>query len=150
MGFEEFKDLVIIFTPIISAVLIYRQNKKSQKEMKMELENKLKEMDKETELFQKRSSWDNSMPQTNKYMDQMDIVRQGNIANLSSVIEWIMYYINKEDIMLYELENIKVMLLNIKVPLDHEEMYPYEIPIMIKYKAIIKYLDEKIKNNNGL
>lgn len=92
MGFEEFKDLVIIFTPIISAVLIYKQNKKSQKEMKMELENKLKEMEKETELFQKRSNWNNSMPQTNKYMEEMDIVRQGNMANLSSVIEWIIDY----------------------------------------------------------
>lgn len=146
MNFEEFKDLIIIFTPIVSAILLYRQNKKSQKEMKIELENKLKQMDKETENQKEIKSWENSMPQTNKYMEHIGTVRQGNMANLIPVIEWIRKYIDKENVTIDELKNIKGMLLNVKVPLDHEEMYPYEIPIMINYKRIIKYLDEQIKN----
>lgn len=42
MNLEEVKDLIIVVTPIISAILVYKQNKKSQKELKVELESQLK------------------------------------------------------------------------------------------------------------
>lgn len=101
-------------------------------------------MDKELENQKQIKSWDNSMPQTNKYMDTMDVVRQGNMANLTCIIEWIRKYIKEKETTVEELQEIKKMLLKIKVATEEDEIYPYEIPIMIAYKAMINELDKEI------
>lgn len=146
MEFENIKDLIVIFTPIISAILLYRQNKKSQKEMKIELENKLREMDKETENQKQLLSWENSMPQTNKYIEEIGVMRQGTLSNLNSTIDSISQYINNNNLDLKELKEIREMLLRINdLPTNNnEKLYPYEIPILINYNAMIRKLDQLI------
>ncbi|ELC8354809.1 hypothetical protein [Clostridium perfringens] len=146
MEFEDIKDLIVIFTPIISAILLYRQNKKSQKEMKIELENKLREMDKETENQKQLLSWENSMPQTNKYIEEIGVMRQGTLSNLNSTIESISQYINNNNLDLKELKEIREMLLRINdLPTNNnEKLYPYEIPILINYNAMIRKLEKLI------
>lgn len=146
MEFEDIKDLIVIFTPIISAILLYRQNKKSQKEMKIELENKLREMDKETENQKQLLSWENSMPQTNKYIEEIGVMRQGTLSNLNSTIESISQYINNNNLDLKELKEIREMLLRINdLPTNNDEkLYPYEIPILINYNAMIRKLEKLI------
>ncbi len=90
MGFTEImgliKDIVVVATPIVVAVITYRGNKKSKKDIQLEIEKIKSEKSAETnQMLQKifgelesqkqLISWQNSIPQTNEYQKLIDIKR---------------------------------------------------------------------------
>lgn len=153
------KDILLVLTPIIVAYLSYRSNKKSRKELQNELDVRLKEKDKETsQLLMKMStelenqkqlfSWQNSMPFTNKYMELIGEERQGNVSSLSTLIPQLRNYIERPDIDIEELNNIKIMLKKIKLPFNEDTLYPYEVPYLIDFNSLLKRIDVLISEKN--
>ena len=87
------KDILIVAAPIIVAYISYRSNRKTSREMKLELDKSLKEKDADTaqmlakinaELESQKQllSWQNSFPMVDNYVNQMDQIRYGNISGL--------------------------------------------------------------------
>lgn len=150
------KDILVIISPIIVAYISYRSNKKTKEGIHLELEKSLREKDADTsqilakisaELESQKQiiSWNNSLPNSNKYVEQIDIVRYGNIAGLTDLISKVFCYIEKKDLQLQELLTIRDMLLKIELPTDEEKLYPYEIPIMIDFDKLLYTIEEKIR-----
>ena len=84
------KDFLVVVAPIVVAYISYRRNKKTARDIRLELEKSLKEKDADTtqmlakisaELESQKQiiSWQNSLPRVDNYVDQMDQVRYGNI-----------------------------------------------------------------------
>ena len=76
------KDIVIVLAPIIVAYISYKSNKKNRRDIKLEIEKISKEKEAETkQILEKISaelesqkqlmSWQNSMPQTNEYLQRL-------------------------------------------------------------------------------
>lgn len=91
------KDILVILSPIIVAYISYRSNKKSRKDIQLEIEKSLKEKDAETaQLLQKIAAelesqkqlavWNNSLPQTNEYTQLAGIRRYGNISAIAGLV----------------------------------------------------------------
>ncbi len=149
------KDILIIFSPIIVAYISYRSNKKTKHDIHLELEKSLKEKDADTsqiltkinaELESQKQliSWNNSMPKSDKYVEQIEILRYGNIAGLPDLTFKVSSYIERNNLQLQELLDIHDMLLKIKLPLNEDELYPYEIPIIIDFLKLLHTIEEKI------
>ena len=94
---QTIKDIVLISVPIITAYFTYRANKKSKKELNNELEVRLREQDNETaneikkmqkqlEVRNMENSWNTSTPTTQKYLDEVDVRRSGNVMSLQNLI----------------------------------------------------------------
>lgn len=147
MSFDNFKDIIVIFTPIIVAIISYKQNKKTKGDMADELKHKLEEMQAQTEQQKQIISWNGSMPQTNKYMEGVGVMRQGSLASLIPQINLQKRYIqDNKNITKEELVEIKNILLMIKdIPSNEEKLYPYEIEILLEYKRFLRYLDKLIE-----
>ena len=123
---QTVKDIVLLIIPIITTWLTYRTNKKSKKELNNELAvylkkqnnataNEIKKMQKELEVQNMRSSWESSTPLTQKYMEEIEPLRVGNVMNLPNLISAIDQEIKKTND-LKELKFIKEMLLKIELP----------------------------------
>ena len=97
----------------------------------------------ELEGQKQMSSWQNSLPKTDQYVDEIGDIRYGNIAGLTDLTQKVSYYIERKDLPLKELEDIHTMLLKIKLPIDEPELYPFEIPILIDFRKLL-YKIEKI------
>ena len=149
------KDILVIATPIIVAIISYRSSKKTERDIRLELEKSLKKKDADTsqilakisaELESQKQilSWQNSMPRTDQYIDKMDQIRYGNISGLTDLTQKVLGYIQRNDVPLEELKNIHTMLLKIKLPTDEPELYPFEIPIMIEFLKILHTIEKKI------
>lgn len=149
------KDILVIASPIIVACISYRSNKKTKRDIHLEIEKSLKEKDADTsqilakinaELESQKQliSWNNSLPQKDKYIDKIDTIRYGNIAGLTDLTFKVSSYIERNNLQLQELLDIRDMLLKIKLPLDEDELYPYEIPIMIDFLKLLHTIEEKI------
>lgn len=91
------KDILVILSPIIVAYMSYRSNKKSRKDIQLEIEKSLKEKDAETsQLLQRIAAelesqkqlavWNNSLPQTNEYAQLAGIERYGNISAIAGLV----------------------------------------------------------------
>lgn len=59
-------------------------------------------------------------------------------------------YIEQPNIPIDELKEIHSMLLKVKIPMDKAELYPYEIPIIIDYRKMLKNLEKKIKEASNM
>ena len=149
------KDILVIIAPIIVAYISYRSNKKTARDIRLELEKSLKEKDADTAQMLARinaelesqkqiSSWQNSLPRMDQYVDKMDQIRYGNMCGLTDLTQKVSRYIQRDDVPLEELKNIHTMLLKIKLPTDEPELYPFEIPIMIDFLKMLHTIEEKI------
>ena len=85
-----------------------------------------------------------SLPKSDEYVNQIDILRYGNIAGLTDLTNKVSSYIDRNNLQLQELSDIRDMLLKIKLPLDEAELYPYEIPIIIEFRKLLYTIEEKI------
>ncbi len=149
------KDILVIATPIIVAIISYRSSKKTERDIRLELEKSLKEKDADTsqiltkinaELESQKQiiSWQNSMPRTDHYIDKIDQIRYGNVSGLTDLTQKVSGYIQRNNLPLEELKSIHAMLLKIKLPTDEPELYPFEIPIMIDFLKMLHTIEEKI------
>lgn len=149
------KDILVIAAPIVVAYISYRSNKKTARDIRLELEKNLKEKDADTtqmltkinaELESQKQilSWQNSMPRADQYINQIDQIRYGNISALPDLTQKVSGYIMRNDLPLEELKDIHTMLLKIKLPVDEAELYPFEIPIMIDFLKMLHTIEEKI------
>ena len=152
---QTVKDIVLLIIPIITTWLTYRTNKKSKKELNNELAvylkkqdnataNEIKKMQKELYVQNMRSSWESSTPLTQKYMEEIEPLRVGNVMNLPNLISAIDQEIKKTND-LKELKFIKEMLLKIELPFEEEHLLPHELPNLIHFKKLLNYLDQKIE-----
>lgn len=153
---QTIKDIVLISVPIITAYFTYRANKKSKKELNNELEVRLREQDNETaneikkmqkqlEVRNMENSWNTSTPTTQKYLDEVDVRRSGNVMSLQNLIPTVLGQVEQSSD-LDELKLIKEMLLKIELPFDAEYLLPYEIPFLIQFKRLLNFVDQKINN----
>ncbi len=142
------------------AYISYRSSKKTKNDIHLELEKSLKEKNADTsqilakinaELESQKQliSWNNSLPQKDKYVDQIEILRYGNIAGLPDLTFKVSSYIERNNLQLQELSDIHDMLLKIKLPLNEDELYPYEIPIIIDFLKLLHNIEEKMDNSNN-
>lgn len=154
------KDILVVASPIIVAYISYKSNKKTKHDIHLELEKSLKEKNADTsqilakinaELESQKQliSWNSSLPQKDKYIDQIEILRYGNIAGLPDLTMKVSSYIERNNLQLQELTDIHDMLLKIKLPLDEDELYPYEIPIIIDFRKLLHTLEGKIATLNN-
>ena len=157
---QTIKDIVLIVVPIITAYFTYRTNKKSKKELNAELEvhlkeqdnvtsNELKKMQKQLEVQKMQSSWETSTPTTQKYIDEAGTKRYGNVSNLAPLVSQIYGEIQNGNLDIEDLKTLKKMLLSIRLPAEDEELYPYEIPKLMGYKKLLRYIDKLIENMEG-
>ncbi len=148
------KDLVVIATPIVVAVITHKGNKKSKKDIQLEIEKIKSEKSAETnQMLQKiygelesqkqLISWQNSIPQTNEYQKLIDIKRYGNISTLANLCSYLNGYLNNNP-SLDDLIALKDMLKRIELSTDKEELYPYELPYILNYRAVQKQIDLQI------
>ena len=84
------------------------------------------------------------MPKSDKYVEQIEILRYGNVAGLPDLTFKVSSYIERNNLQLQELSDIHDMLLKIKLPLDEDELYPYEVPIIIDFRKLLHTIEEKI------
>lgn len=154
------KDILVVVSPIFVAYISYRSNKKTKNDIHLEIEKSLKEKNADTsqilakinaELESQKQliSWNSSLPQKDKYIEQIEILRYGNIAALPDLTNKVFSYIERNNLQLQELSDIHDMLLKIKLPLSEDELYPYEIPIMIDFLKLLHTIEEKINTLNN-
>ena len=149
------KDILVISIPIIVAFISYKCSKKSQKDIKLEVERITKEKEAETkqilekigaELESQKQllSWQNSLPQTNEYTKLIETKRFGNISALPQLCQSI-YVILNSNPSLDALTELTRMLERIDLPGEDSELYPHEVSILLSYKMARNSVDAQIK-----
>ena len=149
------KDVLVVLSPIIVAYISYRNNKKTKKDIRLEIEKSLKEKDAETyQIIQKINAelesqkqiatWNNSLPQTNEYTQLAGAERYGNICSLTLLINNINSYIDSNSLSLVELQEVKTLLSKVVLPLEEEKLYAYEVIYIINYNRLIRRIDKMI------
>ena len=148
------KDILIVVAPIVVAYISYRTNKKSQNDIKLEVEKITKEKEVETkqildkigaELESQKQliTWQNSMPQTNEYLNLLDKKRAGHISALPKVCQDI-YIMLQSCPSMETLTELNQMLDRIELPKDDEDLFPHEDPIILNYKILRKEINERL------
>lgn len=151
------KDMLVVLSPIIVAYISYRSNKKSKEDIHLELEKSLREKDAETyQIIQKinaemesqkqLATWNSSLPQTDEYTKLAGTERYGNICSLTQLINSINCYIDDNNLFLEELQEIKVLLGKIELPIKEDKLYAYEVTHIINYNRLIRKIDKMIDN----
>ena len=153
------KDILVITIPVIVALISYMSSKKSQKDIRLEVERITKEKEAETkQLLEKIGaelesqkqllSWQNSLPQTNEYTSLLDRKRFGHISALPQLCQRI-YFILNANPSLDTLAELVKLLDRIDLPNEDTELFPHEVPILLDYKKarqdIDLYIDHLIK-----
>ena len=148
------KDVLVVVAPIVVAYISYRSNKKSQNDIKLEVEKITKEKEAETkqildkigaELESQKQliSWQNSMPQTNEYLGLLDKKRAGHVSSLSKLC-LDLHAILLSGPSVETLTELNQMLDRIELPKDNEELFPHEVPIILNYKMMRKEINERL------
>ena len=114
------------------------------KEKNAETSQILAKINAELESQKQISSWQNSLPRTDQYVNQMDKIRYGNICALTDLTQKISTYVERNNLSLEELKEIRTMLLKIRLPTNESELYPFEIPIMIDFFKLLRTIEKKI------
>ena len=151
------KDFALLLSPILIAYINYRSNKKSEKDIRLEIEKSLKERDAETsQAIMKLSAeiegkkqlavWNNSLPQTDEYTKLAGAERYGNICSISALVSSVNNLLDSGSLTNSDLCDLKSMLTKIELPIDEEKLYPYEIPYLLSYKQLIKKVDSQISS----
>lgn len=152
------KDFLVVLMPAVIAYINYRGNKKTRRDVKMELEKNLKEKDADTaQMLEKINAelesqkqitmWQNSLPQTDKYIEKVGIERYTNVSSLFDLVNKLQPVINREDITAEELGSIKDMLLKIDLPVNDDTLYPFEIPYLFAFKSLLMQIDGMIEDS---
>ena len=102
----------------------------------------------ELESQKQLTTWTNSWPQTEEYTRLAGAERYGNICSLADLTNKIQYYINNNKLSIQELNEIKMLLGKVELPLDSEHLYAYEVPFIIDYNKLIRNIDGMIQNIN--
>ena len=140
------KDILVIAIPVVIAYISYKSSKKSQKDIKLEVERITKEKEAETkQILEKISaelesqkqllSWQNSLPQTNDYTNLLDKKRFGHISALPQLCQNINIILNANPSLDVLTELIK-MLDRIDLPTDGVDLFPHEVPILLNYEMV--------------
>lgn len=149
------KDILVVVAPIVVAYISYRSSKKTQKDITLEVERLTKEKEAETkqildkikaELESQKQliTWQNSIPQTNDYLNLLDMKRAGHISALPKLC----YDIN---VILQScppteaLTELNQMLDRIELPNDDEDLFPHEVPIILNYNMLRKEINERLQ-----
>ena len=149
------KDILVVVIPIIVALISYKGSKKSQKDIKLEVERITKEKEAETkQLLEKISaelesqkqllSWQNSLPQTNEYTGLIDKKRFGHISALPQLCQSINMMLNSNPSLDVLTELVK-MLDRIDLTDDNTDLFPHEVPILLNYKMVRQNVDQYIE-----
>ncbi len=152
------KDILVILSPIIVAYISYRSNKKSRKDIQLELEKSLKEKNAETSQLLQRieaelesqkqlAVWNNSLPQTNEYAQLAGIERYGNISAIAGLVDTIRSSIESGAFTQDNIAEVQNLLKKVKIPFDAEELFPYEIPHIVAYKKLQREIDEMMQTH---
>ena len=115
------------------------------REQDNETANEIKKMQKQLEVRNMENSWNTSTPTTQKYLDEVNVRRSGNVMSLQNLIPTVLGQVEQSSD-LDELKLIKEMLLKIELPFDAEYLLPYEIPFLIQFKRLLNFVDQKINN----
>lgn len=138
------KDILVIGAPIIIAYISYRSSKKTQKDVRYEVERIAKEKEAETkqildkigaELESQKQllSWQNSLPQTNEYTKLIETKRFGNVSALPKLCRDIYTMLNSNP-SAEMLNKLNQMLDRVDLPTDNDELFPHEVPLILDYK----------------
>ena len=149
------KDILVVVVPIIVAMISYRSSKKTQKDIKLEAERIAKEKEAETkqivdkisaELKSQKEliSWENSMPQTNDYTNLLGAKRFGHVAALNKLCQDI-YQILPLCPSVEMLTELNQMLDRIEMPKNDEELFPFEVPIILNYRMMRNRINEHLR-----
>lgn len=152
INWTTLKDFLLVVVPIVVAYLSYRGNKRTQKDIKLEVERITKEKEAETkqilekigaELESQKQliTWQDSMPQTNEYLGLLDRKRAGHISSLSRLCTDIRAIL-LSDPSVETLTELNQMLDRIELPKDDEELFPFEVPIILNYRTIRREINE--------
>ncbi len=123
----------------------------------MKLEKSLKETDAETQqILQKISAelesqkqmatWNSTIQLTDEYSKLVGPERYGNICSLTQLISNIGMYIDTNNLTLEDLQEVRVLLGRISLPLEEDKLYSYEIPYIIDYNRSIRRIDKMIES----
>ena len=148
------KDMLVVVAPIIVAYISYRTSKKSQNDIKLEVEKITKEKEAETKQILDRIgaelesqkqliTWQNSLPQTNDYLNLLDKKRAGHISALPKVCQDISAMLQLCPSM-EMLTDLNQMLDRIEVPKDDEDLFPHEVPILLNYKLLRQEINNRL------
>lgn len=152
---EIIKDIAVVLIPSIASIVTCFINKKTKKDIQLELEKNLKEKDADTlqiiqrinaELESQKQllSWNNSMPQVNEYTNIVGVERYGNIGALQDLNSKVRKFIETKSPTLEELKEIKELLLKVKLPQNEEHLFPHEVPLLIEYNKLVRDIDDRI------
>ena len=149
------KDILVIIIPVVIAYISYKSNKKSQKDIRLEVERITKEKEAETkQLLEKIGaelesqkqllSWQNSLPQTNEYTSLLDRKRFGHVSALPQLCQSINMMLNSNPSLDVLTELVK-MLDRIDLTDDNTDLFPHEVPILLNYKMVRQNVDQYIE-----
>jgi len=149
------KDVLVVLAPIVVAYISYRSSKKTQGDIKLEVERITKEKEAETkqildkigaelESQKQLMTWENSIPQTNEYSNQIGAKRFGNVSALPKLCQDVMAILNSNPSVeiVNELNNL---LDRIDLPNDEEELFPHEVPILFNYMLMREAVNAYIR-----
>jgi len=153
------KDILVVVTPIVVAFISYRSSKKTQRDIKLEVERITKEKEAETkqildkinaELESQKQllTWQNSMPQTNEYLGLLGPKRSGHISALTKLCQDI-YAILQLCPSAELLTELNQMLDRIELPQEDEDLFPHEVPIILNYKMARQKINEYLAQLSG-
>jgi len=148
--------LLYILSTIIIAYINYRSNKKTRKDIQLELEKSLKEKDAETsqillriaaelESQKQLAIWKDSLPQTNEYTQLVGIERMGNMTAIAGLVSAIRSSIESGAYTQDDIAEVQNLLRKVKIPSEVEELFPYEIPHIVAYKKLQREIDEMMQ-----
>lgn len=146
-GMSILKDILLVLSPIIVAIISYKSNKKSKAEVQQEIEKILQEKNAETsQILQKINAeldsqkqlavWNNSLPQTDEYMNLAGTERCGNISSLSAFIAETNMFLSNNSYTKDDLLELKGLMERVVLPDDDQSIYPYEISRIIAFKRL--------------
>ena len=152
---EAIKDILVVLSPVVIAYMSYRSNKKTRRDIKLEVERITKEKEAETKQILDRIgaelesqkqliTWQNSMPQTNEYLGLLDKKRAGHVSALSKLCLDI-HAILLSGPSVEMLNELNQMLDRIELPNDDEDLFPHEVPIILNYKMMRKEINNHLQ-----
>ena len=150
------KDVLVIIAPIVVAYISYRSSKKTQKDIKLEVERITKEKEAETkqilekigaELESQKQliSWQNSIHDTNEYTSLIEVKRFGNISALPKLCQD-SYALLRSCPPVEAITELNQMLDRIELPAEDEELYPFEVPIILNFKIMRNEVNAYLRN----
>lgn len=156
--FIVIKDILLILSPIVVAVISYKSNKKTRKEIRLEVEKTalekniettqiLSKINAELESQKQLATWNNSLPQTDEYTKLAGVERYGNICSLQMLVQTVTYRLDMGYYTNEDLKELKNMMNRIYLPSSEEQLFPYEIPHIVEYKKVQRRIDELLNEN---